>query len=212
MINLVSDESDESDDDGQGVDTTCCRRGLFTAQSRLYDENGRRHRFLGLFTTRAIKTGEFIGFYTGEWWSERSYKRLRNRRFRDEFAIQTSDDWIVSPPLVNGRPDPYVHPLAMANEPSEHGEANAFLVEYTFCFDELEDGLDADVFGDDDFSALGLVACRDIGRNREILWTYGGNYPRKYVKGKNCKRPRRLEDPTMVFDRIPLCAVSHPIR
>ena len=90
-------------------------------------------------------------------------------------------------------------------------EANAYLVEYTF-LDELEDGLDPDEYGDEEFSALGLVACRTIGKNREILWSYGPSYPRRYQHGKNCRRPSHPEDPRDVFKRIPLEAVSHSIR
>ena len=73
----------------------------------------------------------------------------------------------------------------MANEPPTYSMANAILREYQFNFDELEDGMDEARF-DEDFDAIGLVACRDIGRNREILWFYGSSYPRPYTVGKQC--------------------------
>ena len=56
----------------------------------------------------------------------------------------------------------------MANEPPNYSMANAILREYQFNFDELEEGMDEARF-DEDFDAIALVACRDIGRNREIL-------------------------------------------
>ena len=86
-MNLVSSESDESDDDGaDDIDHECCRDGLYVAQTRLNDTDGRRRDFLGLITRRKIKRGEFIGFYTGEWYTERAYNRLRatHRTQRDE--------------------------------------------------------------------------------------------------------------------------------
>ena len=54
----------------------------------------------------------------------------------------------------------------MANEPPNYSMANAILREYQFNFDELEEGMDEARF-DEDFDAIALVACRDIGRNRE---------------------------------------------
>ena len=76
-MNLVSSESHESDDGAEDIDHECCRGGLYVAQTRLNDTDGRRRDFLGLFTRRKIKRGEFIGFYTGEWYTERAYNRLR---------------------------------------------------------------------------------------------------------------------------------------
>ena len=77
---------------------------------------------------------------------------------------------------------------------------------YQFNFDELEDGMDEARF-DEDFDAIALVACRDIGRNREILWFYGSSYPRPYTVGKQCKMPQNAEDPSQLFQYIPLSAV-----
>jgi hypothetical protein len=90
IMNFVSSESDESDDDGaEDIDHECCRGGLYGAQTRLKDTDGRRRDFLGLFTRRKIKRGEFIGFYTGEWCTERAYNRLRatQRTQRDELLF-----------------------------------------------------------------------------------------------------------------------------
>ena len=102
IMNLVSSESDESDDNGaEDIDHECCRGGLYVAQTRLNDTDGRRRDFLGLFTRRKIKRGEFIGFYTGEWYTERAYNRLRARQRtqRDEYAISSSSGLILSPPI-----------------------------------------------------------------------------------------------------------------
>ena len=211
-MNLVSSESDESDDDGaEDIDHECCRDGLYVAQTRLNDTDGRRRDFLGLFTRRKIKKGEFIGFYTGEWYTERAYNRLRasQRTQRNEYAISSSSGLILSPPIGRyRRPTIKDHPISMANEPSRYYQANATLREYSFNFDEVEDGLEEARF-DEDFDAIGLIACRDIGRNREILWFYGAAFPRPYSVGKQCKMPPNAEDPIKMFDYIPLTAVPH---
>lgn len=212
-MNLISSESDESDDDGaEDIDHECCRPALYVAPTRLTDHTtGRRHDFLGLFTRRKIRKGEFIGFYTGDWFTERAYNRLRaaQRAQRDIYAISASSGLILSPPVGrNRRPTAKDYPISMANEPSHYDEANAILREYSFNFDEVEDGLEEARF-DEDFDAIGLIACRDIGRNREILWFYGAAFPRPYHVGKQCKVPANEEDPMKMFGYIPLTAVPH---
>ena len=209
MVNLISSESDDSDDEGNDVDHECCRDGLYVSQSRLYEENGGRANFLGLFTKNKIKAGSFIGFYAGEWFTERRYNRLaaKGRALRDKYAISCSSGLIISPPIGRDkRPDFRKFPISMANEPSLYGAANAILREYTFNFDEIEDGIEDERF-DEDFYAVGLVACRDIGSNREILWHYGAAYPRPYSVGKKCRVPANEEDPISLFEHIPLSAV-----
>ena len=206
-MNLISSESDESDDEEDEISHECVRDGLYVAQTRLYDENGGRHNFLGLFTKRKLKAGDFIGFYAGEWYTERAYARLRARAARDVYAISSSSGLVLSPPLSRGRrPNHRHYPISMANEPPTYSMANAILREYQFNFDELEDGMDEARF-DEDFDAIGLVACRDIGRNREIMWFYGSSYPRPYTVGKQCKMPQNAEDPSQLFQYIPLSAV-----
>jgi hypothetical protein len=212
-MNLVSSESDESDDDHvEDIDHECCRDGLYVAQTRLSeDSTGWRRGFLGLFTRRKIKKGEFIGFYTGQWYTERAYNRLHaaQRTKRDEYAISSSSGLILSPPIgQNRRPIVQLSPLSMANEPSHYKQANAILREYSFNFDEIENGIEEARF-DEDFDAIGLIACRDIGRNREILWYYGAAFPRPYNVGKQCKLPVNEEDPLKMFGYIPLIAVPH---
>lgn len=197
------------------IEHECCRDGLYVAQTGLSDENGRRHSFMGLFTRRKIRKGEFIGFYTGEWFTECAYQRLRpaQRAMRDAYAVSLSSDLVVSPPMnrrgrrdLQRRPDMKKHPLSMANEPSLHRQANVILKEYSFLYDEIESGVDEER-ADESFDAIGLVACRDIGRNREIFWSYGPHYPRPYPAGKNCRQPEAAQDPASLYEFIPLCAV-----
>ena len=69
--------------------------------------------FFGLFTHHKTPVGSFIGFYTGMYMNGRSET---TRPKRDEYAIQTSDDLIVSLSVQRRRPDPNAHPLAIANE------------------------------------------------------------------------------------------------
>ena len=224
MISLVSSDSDDEDDNGiiSIIGHPCCRTHLYVANTKLTNEQGGRLSFLGLFTARPIKKGSFIGFYSGDWWKEDAYKQqgASTLNASNRYAIRTSDELIVCPPMSrNRRPDPEMYPIGMANEPNALGEANSMLTEYSFCVDELDvsaSKIDEDRW-DDDFIAVGLIACRNIGRHREILWSYGGSYApvRPYSVGKNCKAPskRSLQDPLDVFvTGIPLEAVSYKVR
>lgn len=196
------------------IDHPCCRPDLYIARTKLC-KNGQRYTFLGLFTGKPLKAGQFIGFYTGEWWDPEAYERRKDKHKLNEYALNTSADLIISPPIAKyeKRPDIKKHPMSISNEPNEKQISNAILVEYNFNVDEID--IDADEIDeerwDDDFPAAALVTCKDIKKDEEILWTYGGN-PRPYRKGKSCKRPKKLEDPFKVLKSIPPCAVPIKIR
>lgn len=215
-LNTSSDESMD-DEDYHPVIHPCCRNDLYIARTKLCSATGRRLPFLGVFTSKPLKVGDFVGFYTGEWWDPKAYKKLEDRDQRDEYAFGTSDGVIISPPIrTNGRPAPTSCPMAMCNEPIEHSVANAMIMEYKFLLDEIN--IDPDLVDDErhdnEFTAAGVVMCRPIGANKEILWYYGKNFHRGYDAGKNCKSPhkKKLQDPLEVLGRIPRCAVPITIR
>ena len=218
-INLISSESDdEPTENVQNINHPCSRNGLYVARTKLYDVEGKRMDHNGLFTSQQIKKGDFILFYTGEFYTEDAYRKLRDVRLRNEYAISLENDIVVSPPLNGMRPDPTLHPGSMANEPSPGSHSNAILMEYDFTVDELSvpaSDIDENIHSlDDDFQAVGLVSCRDIGKYREIVWSYGSSFPRPYSIGKPCKAPKRreIQDPLRVFGgSIPIEAVAYQI-
>jgi hypothetical protein len=218
MISLnTSDDSSSDESDREEVEHDCCIDGLYVKRTKLHDANGRRHTFRGLFTSKPLKRGEFLGFYTGNWWDPERYERLATAKKRalDRYAVTTFSGLVLSPPLRQGLVT-MKHPLAMMNEPNPYSESNAMMVEYEFCIDELDlsekEKLKLEDRWDEDFPAVGLVMCKSVGKHKEILWTYGASYPRPYRIGKSCKAPRKssLQDPLQVFEAIPPCAV--PIR
>ena len=220
-VNLISSES-EDDEVVQNrvmipVTSPGCRTDLYIARTSMAEEGGTRPEQLGLFTRVKLEVGQFIGLYNGPFYDVDAYESLPDARRipLNEYAISTQDsegELVIAPPLSGARPDPSTYPLAMANETNEYSVTNAILIEYTFLIDELDVDpatIDEDRV-DDEFVACGLVAARLIGANREITWSYGSGFPRRYKAGKSCRAPRRnsMENPIDILGRIPRDCVS----
>ena len=224
-VNLVSSESE--DDDVADIRTATqihspsCRPNLYHAQTTLTDEQGVRLNQLGLFTSVTLNVGAFICMYNGSWYDFDYYESLSNgqREALNEFAIQTDDSeggLVVAPPLTASRPDPDRYPASMANEPQAQRIANAMLIEYSFLIDEVSadpSTIDEERV-DDEFVGVGIVCCRQIGAHREVFWSYGDHFPRRYTAGRTCRAPPRnaMENPRDVLGRIPRDCVSLDVR
>ena len=103
MLNLLSDESDE-EQDGEHVYSPCCRNGLYIAQTKLAGSDGGRLPFRGLFASKSLCVGAFVGFYTGDWYTPEKLESMPDVRRRNEYAVSTSgdsrcDEIICSPPV-----------------------------------------------------------------------------------------------------------------
>ena len=83
MLNLLSDESDE-EQDGEQVYNPCCRHGLYVAQTKLSGPGGERLPFRGVFASKPLRTGAFVGFYTGEWYTPETLESMPDVRRRNE--------------------------------------------------------------------------------------------------------------------------------
>ena len=94
MLNLLSDESDE-EQDGEHVYSPCCRNGLYIAQTKLAGSDGGRLPFRGLFASKALCVGAFVGFYTGDWYTPKKLESMPDVRRRNEYAVSTSGDCAV---------------------------------------------------------------------------------------------------------------------
>ena len=100
----------------------------------------------------------------------------------------------------------------MANEPQAQRIANAMLIEYSFLIDEVSadpSTIDEERV-DDEFVGVGIVCCRQIGAHREVFWSYGDHFPRRYTAGRTCRAPPRnaMENPRDILGRIPRDCVS----
>ena len=91
MLNLLSDESDE-EQDGEHVYSPCCRNGLYIAQTKLAGSDGGRLPFRGLFASKSLCVGAFVGFYTGDWYTPEKLESMPDVRRRNEYAVSTSGD------------------------------------------------------------------------------------------------------------------------
>ena len=211
MLSLLSDESDD-EQDGQRVYNPCCRHGLYVAQTKLAGPDGQRLTFRGLFPSRSVPAGAFVGLYTGEWYTPEHLESMPGVRRRNEYAVSTSgdarcDEVICSPPVRRGTVDATKHPIGLANEPHKHSVANCMLVEYKFTMDELTDpALVPEELHGEDIVAIGLVTTRAVGAHRELTWHYGSTYRRNYEVGKPTGLPQGLrpEDPIVALGgRIP---------
>ena len=220
-VNLVSSES-EDDEVFQNrvvipVTSPGCRPNLYIARTSLTEEGGTRPEQLGLFTSVKLEVGQFIGLYNGPFYDVNAYESLPDaeRIPLNEYTISTQDaegELVIAPPLAGARPDPSTYPLAMANESNEHTVTNAILVEYTFLIGELDVDpatIDEDRV-EDEFVATGLIVCKPTGPNRQITWSCGSGFPRRYKAGKSCRAPRRntMENPIDILGRIPRDCVS----
>ena len=177
-----------------------CRSDLYVAQTRV-QRNGHRYEFQGLFCHNQIHKGEFIGLYTGE------FGRVQTN---DTYTLQLSNGAIVSPPITeDGKvAEPGKHPIPLANEPYPASRANAFLAEWTLGREEVKDIPDWNE--EEVFFCVGLVACADIPRDREIRWNYGKAYEkrRNYRIGTDCEKPARFQHPIDVIGKIPFHFVT----
>ena len=211
MLNLLSDESDE-EQDGEHVYNPCCRNGLYIAQTKLAGSDGGRLPFRGLFASKSLCVGAFVGFYTGDWYTPEKLESMPDVRRRNEYAVSTSgdsrcDEIICSPPVRRHRIDEVKYPVGLANEPGKYSTANCMLVEYKFTMDELTDPslVPEDLHGEE-IVAIGIVTTRPVGAHRELTWHYGSSYHRSYEVGRPTRLPRGLrpEDPIVALGgRIP---------
>ena len=211
MLNLLSDESDD-EQDGQPVHNPCCRSGLYVARTKLAGPDGQRLPCRGLFSSRSLPAGAFVGLYTGEWYTPEHLESMPDARRRNEYAVSISgdarcDEVVCSPPVRRGTVDATRYPMGLSNEPHKHSASNCILVEYTFTMDELTNpSLVPEELHGEDIVSIGLVTTRKIGSHRELTWHYGSAYRRDYEVGKPTRLPRGLrpEDPIVVLGgRIP---------
>ena len=96
----------------------------------------------------------------------------------------------------------------MANEPRPGESANAFLREWVFGRENVEN-IPQNV-NDERFFGVGLVACADIPRDTEIRWYYGRTYNniRDYPSGTSCTPTEtNIHPPTALGHAIPYEAV-----
>ena len=202
--------------DGRQVRSACARPGLYCARTTLVCGGGQRVEETGLFTSAPLRAGAFLCLYNGRWYDVARYESLPEHARLNEYAVQLKDERgsvIVAPPFEDGeKPSPFRYPASMANEPPPGRAANAVLLHFHFLLDEID--VDpravADDLADEEFVAVGLVACRPLAAHEEIFWNYGKHYDRRYKPGKGCRAPRDVEDPTDVLERIPAdaCSVS----
>ena len=211
MLNLLSDESDE-EQEGEHVYNPCCRHDLYITQTKLAGPDGGRLPFRGLFASKSLCVGAFVGFYTGDWYTPEKLESMPDVRRRNEYAVSTSgdsrcDEIICSPPVERHRIDEVKYPVGLANEPGKYSTANCMLVEYKFTMDELTDpSLVPEELHGEDIIAIGIVTTRAVGAHRELTWHYGSSYRRSYDVGRPTRLPRGLrpEDPIVALGgRIP---------
>tara|TARA_B100000683_G_scaffold146850_2_gene142334 strand:+ start:889 stop:1560 length:672 start_codon:yes stop_codon:yes gene_type:complete len=151
-----------------------CREGLFVAPTKLKSASGDAYPFMGLFTSRKIPAGGFIGFYCGKFEEakEGSKSKSHYNMRTDSFRVK----------VVKGSLSPQAYPLAFANEPGEGSRANTFSRVY-YDGNKVSPRLRSGV----SVEALVLHACQDIGAGKEILFHYGKTYDaiRRLVYEKN---------------------------
>lgn len=134
-------------------------------------ETGERYTFNGLFTTRSVPTGGFLGFYNGKMTDHGTKRAVRGGRY----TFSTSSLTIRPPSGKGGIVDVYRYPLAMANEPLPGTVSNACVVELTQAKENIPQ-----LPGKTSIEALGFFATRPIPAGEEIFIHYGKDYDRSH--------------------------------
>lgn len=138
----------------------------------------------GVFATRALSRGTFLGFYTGRYVPMRTYLAARKPMDDCNFSIQVGRGIRIAEPTRDV--------LSLVNEPPPHTHANASMVEV--------------VHPNRRDVAIAYYAARRIRAHEEICVHYGPNYyERDYAVGKQAPRiPRcELEDPMVHMSTLP---------
>ena len=197
--------------------------GLYLAPSQLLKyEKGKRTGTpigeYGLFTSNDIEAGEFIIFYTGAFFTNANWQRLK----ADDSAMHTRFEQysVYSGPLLDhervylAAPVRTTHvaedlqrfPAAAINEPSARKKGRANVFAWTISnFEVNEHGETAKVLG------FPLCACRTIKAGEELTWNYGPGYAshraaKNYQAGRACGEQdpgfENEEKLTAQFDRV----------
>ena len=164
------------------VNARTCIEFLYVSESRLTDETGKR--MLGLYSSKSLTKGDFIGLYTGKWYEE----PIDLSPVEEKYTLSTGR-YVIVPDIEFGkyRPDPVEFPMAMANEPLSHKRANSTFIPLEIVGSDVIGGNESDLY-----EALGLFACQNIRAHTEIVWNYGATYKRSYEVGKFRQRPHTI--------------------
>lgn len=181
---------------------------LEVRQTTLRDlATGKRQPFNGLFTTRKIRAGEFVGFYSGKWYPS-GYEGSDT-----DYLFGTVCRAEVRPPRRKDRSvDPVRYPMAMINEPPPGTRANVASMEYTKAKNVI-----GHLKPSTKICAVAFHACRDIPAGKELFMNYGDMYDRseystprgrrRTLAGPMCSR-RRMHDPVQMAQKYGLHYVS----
>ena len=165
-------------------------------------ETSSRYPFLGLYTTKDLKKGEFLGFYNGDF-KDGDYKG------KSRYAFSTSIGYF-KPKEKKGIVDPLRYPLAMCNEPPPHQEANVFLKEFSSARHTIPS-----LPQNTQITAIGFYACKNVRAGSELFINYGPDYhgrrdypnpnniSLKNLVGKGCKlKASELQRPNDMFQQF----------
>lgn len=154
------------------------RAGLYVAQTQLKDTLGRRLPFLGIFTSRPINKGDFVGLYTGTFRFTGDQEGPVHSR--SQYAMFTSLHVITPPGGTKFNVKKY--PMALLNEPPMSTTANCVKRVYT-------KGSDLGV-ASRKIDALGIHACRHVAADEELYLHYGSLFDRRRYEHTSDGRPR----------------------
>ena len=156
------------------------RNGLYYGPTSVHPEvNGevKLTEFLpemGLYTEGPIPVGEFVAFYTGEFFANEEIDAMhanQPERFdrMQPYMIElagTDVTLAADPDPSTNRVDPKTHVAATMNEPNKGSFANVFANTHTFEVPD-EDGIIKTV------KAVCLYTCTNVPAHSELLYHYG---------------------------------------
>ena len=148
----------------------------------------------GLFTTKPLKRGDFLGFYCGREVEASAFGRVKEKDYAMEIADGVS--FVANPARKKDR-------MAMINEAPANRHANVLFHPY-----HLTDAFQRPVA-----TAVAVYAAEAIPPKRELFTHYGSSYDRvRKTKGYKVGSPAAaipvslLQDPRDVLAYLPLDA------
>ena len=188
--------------------SNACIPHLYVKKTNILNPENIKFDFYGLFSSKSLTKGDFIGLYSGDWYEE----PIQLSEEESLYSVSTGDYVIVPEIDDNGRPNPERFPIAMANEPPIAKRANAQMVSW-----KIDGKYVQDSNSDEKYTGFGLIACRNIHAHTEIVWYYGDEYSqnRKYNVGKGCRvnvAGNVAQHPQNILKKIPRNSVNFYIQ
>ena len=192
--------NDKAEKDPFGGPGKTVRDGLY-----VYD-SGIAGAGKGLYSRKDLPAGAWLGFYSGEHYTETQFDALpdvaaRRRyvaggRFKyDDYFYEIMISPQPDPENPNGAPDLFQHPLAAINEPPTNVSATVFALSEKVQTDARPSSTPSGWQSGPNWGAVSLYTGVAVPAHTELFWNYGKKYSdaRDYEPGPESRKLNTAE-------------------